>query len=237
MKREDYRQHISAQFNEELDEVRSHFLAMGGLVEKQVIDAITSLLDADSELAASVQKNDRRINQMESGIDEDIVRILARRQPAAPDLRMIIAIGKSITDLERMGDEAAKIARSAQTLCEEGEAPRGYLECRHIGNLVRTMIHETLDAFAHFDADQAFKVMKADAEIDLEYRTATRALVTYMMEDPRAISRVLSVMGVLRSLERIGDHSRNIAEQLIFLVKGADVRHASYEQVQQKLES
>lgn len=237
MKREDYRQHISAQFNAELDEVRSHFLAMGGLVEKQVTDAITALLDADSELAVSVQSNDRRINQMESGIDEDIVRILARRQPAASDLRMIIAIGKSITDLERMGDEAAKIARAAQTLCEEGEAPRGYLECRHIGNLVRTMIHETLDAFAHFDAEQAFKVMKADAEIDMEYRTATRALVTYMMEDPRAISRVLSVMGVLRSLERVGDHARNIAEQLIFLVKGADVRHASYEQVQQKLES
>ncbi len=237
MKREDYRQHISAQFNAELDEVRSHFLAMGGLVEKQVTDAITSLLDADSELATSVQGNDRRINQMESGIDEDIVRILARRQPAASDLRMIIAIGKSITDLERMGDEAAKIARAAKTLCEEGEAPRGYLECRHIGNLVRTMIHETLDAFAHFDAEQAFKVMKADAEIDLEYRTATRALVTYMMEDPRAISRVLSVMGVLRSLERVGDHARNIAEQLIFLVKGADVRHVSYEQVQKKLES
>ena len=237
MKREDYRQHISAQFNAELDEVRSHFLAMGGLVEKQVTDAITALLDADSELAVSVQSNDRRINQMESGIDEDIVRILARRQPAASDLRMIIAIGKSITDLERMGYEAAKIARAAQTLCEEGEAPRGYLECRHIGNLVRTMIHETLDAFAHFDAEQAFKVMKADAEIDMEYRTATRALVTYMMEDPRAISRVLSVMGVLRSLERVGDHARNIAEQLIFLVKGADVRHASYEQVQQKLES
>lgn len=237
MKREDYRQHISAQFNAELDEVRSHFLAMGGLVEKQVTDAISSLLDADSELAISVQSNDRRINQMESGIDEEIVRILARRQPAASDLRMIIAIGKSITDLERMGDEAAKIARAAQTLCEEGEAPRGYLECRHIGNLVRSMIHETLDAFAHFDAEKAFKVMKADAEIDLEYRTATRALVTYMMEDPRAISRVLSVMGVLRSLERIGDHARNIAEQLIFLVKGADVRHVSYEQVQQKLES
>jgi phosphate transport system protein len=237
MKREDYRQHISAQFNEELDEVRSHFLAMGGLVEKQVTDAITCLLDADSTMAASVQDSDRRINQMESGIDEEIVRILARRQPAASDLRMIIAIGKSITDLERMGDEAAKIARAAQTLCEEGESPRGYLECRHIGNLVRKMIHETLDAFAHFDADQAFKVMKADAEIDLEFRTATRALVTYMMEDPRAISRVLSVMGVLRSLERVGDHARNISEQLIFLVKGADVRHATYEQVQKKLES
>lgn len=237
MKREDYSQHISQQFNAELDEVRSHFLAMGGLVEKQVADAIAALLEADSALASSVQDNDRRINQMETGIDEEIVRILARRQPAASDLRMIIAIGKAITDLERMGDEAAKIARAAISLCEEGESPRGYVECRHIGNQVRLMIHDTLDAFAHFDADQAFKVMQADAEIDLEYKTATRALVTYMMEDPRAISRVLNVMGVLRSLERVGDHARNIAEQLIFLVKGMDVRHNSVEQVQQRLET
>lgn len=235
MKREDYTHHISQQFNAELEEVRTHFLAMGGLVEKQVSDAINALLDADSTLAAAVQDNDRRINQMESGIDEEIIRILARRQPAASDLRMIVAISKSITDLERMGDEAAKIARAAVALCEEGESPRGYVECRHIGNQVRLMIHETLDAFAHFDADQAFKVMQADAEIDLEYKTATRALVTYMMEDPRAISRVLSVLGVLRSLERVGDHARNIAEQLIFLVKGTDVRHASYDQIQQRL--
>lgn len=235
MKREDYTHHISQQFNAELEEVRSHFLAMGGLVEKQVSDAINALLDADSALAGAVQDNDRRINQMESGIDEEIIRILARRQPAASDLRMIVAISKAITDLERMGDEAAKIARAAIVLCEEGESPRGYVECRHIGNQVRMMIHDTLDAFAHFDADQAFKVMQADAEIDLEYKTATRALVTYMMEDPRAISRVLSVMGVLRSLERVGDHARNIAEQLIFLVKGTDVRHTSYEQIQQSL--
>ena len=236
MKSKEYAHHISGQYNAELEEVRTHFLAMGGLVEKQVSDSINALLDADSALAASVQDNDRRINQMESGIDEEIIRILARRQPAASDLRMIIAIGKSITDLERMGDEAAKIARAALSLCEEGESPRGYLECRHIGNQVRLMIHEALDAFAHFDANQAFKVMQADAEIDIEYKTATRALVTYMMEDPRAISRVLNVMGVLRSLERIGDHARNISEQLIFLVKGADVRHSSYEQVQKKLE-
>ena len=236
MKSKEYAHHISGQYNAELEEVRTHFLAMGGLVEKQVSDSINALLDADSALAASVQDNDRRINQMESGIDEEIIRILARRQPAASDLRMIIAIGKSITDLERMGDEAAKIARAAVSLCEEGESPRGYLECRHIGKQVRLMIHEALDAFAHFDANQAFKVMQADAEIDIEYKTATRALVTYMMEDPRAISRVLNVMGVLRSLERIGDHARNISEQLIFLVKGADVRHSSYEQVQKKLE-
>ena len=237
MQSKDYAHHISGQYNAELEEVRTHFLAMGGLVEKQVSDSINALLDADSALASSVQENDRRINQMESGIDEEIIRILARRQPAASDLRMIIAIGKSITDLERMGDEAAKIARAALSLCEEGESPRGYLECRHIGNQVRLMIHEALDAFAHFDANQAFKVMQADAEIDIEYKTATRALVTYMMEDPRAISRVLNVMGVLRSLERIGDHARNISEQLIFLVKGADVRHSSYEQIQRKLEN
>lgn len=231
----DYGHHISQQFNNELEEVRTHFLAMGGLVEKQVTDAINALMDADSVMAQAVMDNDQRINHMETGIDEEIIRILARRQPAASDLRMIIAIGKSITDLERMGDEAAKIARAALLLCEEGESPRGYVECRHIGNQVRLMIHETLDAFARFDVDQAFKVMQSDAEIDLEYQTATRALVTYMMEDPRAISRVLNVMGVLRSLERVGDHARNISEQLIFLVKGADVRHVGFDQVKKHL--
>ncbi|MDO8418346.1 MAG: phosphate signaling complex protein PhoU [Agitococcus sp.] len=237
MTKEDYGQHISQQFNAELEEVRSHFLAMGGLVEKQVGDAMHSLLDADSALAVSVQANDHKINAMETRIDEELVRILARRQPAASDLRMIIAISKSLTDLERIGDEAAKIARYAQALCEEGESPRGYMETRHIGNQVRLMIHDTLDAFARLDIEQAFKVMQADSEIDLEYKTATRALMTYMMEDPRYISRVLNVLWVLRGLERIGDHARNISEQLIYLVKGADVRHTSYEVIEKKIHS
>jgi phosphate transport system protein len=237
MTKEDYGQHISQQFNAELEEVRSHFLAMGGLVEKQVGDAMHSLLDADSALAVSVQANDHKINAMETRIDEELVRILARRQPAASDLRMIIAISKSLTDLERIGDEAAKIARYAQVLCEEGESPRGYMETRHIGNQVRLMIHDTLDAFARLDIEQAFKVMQADSEIDLEYKTATRALMTYMMEDPRYISRVLNVLWVLRGLERIGDHARNISEQLIYLVKGADVRHTSYELIEKKIHS
>ena len=235
MTKEDYGQHISQQFNAELEDVRSHFLAMGGLVEKQVSDAMHALLDADSALAVAVQANDHRINAMETRIDEELVRILARRQPAASDLRMIIAISKSLTDLERIGDEAAKIARYAQALCEEGESPRGYMETRHIGNQVRLMIHDTLDAFARLDVEQAFKVMQADSEIDLEYKTATRALMTYMMEDSRYISRVLNVMWVLRCLERIGDHSRNISEQLIYLVKGADVRHVSYDIIDKKL--
>ncbi len=237
MTKEDYGQHISQQFNAELEEVRSHFLAMGGLVEKQVGDAMHSLLDADSALAVSVQANDHKINAMETRLDDELVRIVARRQPAASDLRMIIAISKSLTDLERIGDEAAKIARYAQVLCEEGESPRGYMETRHIGNQVRLMIHDTLDAFARLDIEQAFKVMQADSEIDLEYKTATRALMTYMMEDPRYISRVLNVLWVLRGLERIGDHARNISEQLIYLVKGADVRHTSYEVIEKKIHS
>lgn len=235
MTNEDYGHHISQQFNAELEEVRSHFLAMGGLVEKQVGDAMHSLLDADSTLAVTVQENDRRINAMETRIDEELVRILARRQPAASDLRMIIAISKAITDLERIGDEAAKIARYAKALCEEGESPRGYVETRHIGNQVRVMIHDTLDAFARLDTEEALRVMQADVEIDLEYKTATRALMTYMMEDPRYISRVLNVLWVLRALERIGDHARNIAEQLIFMVKGADVRHVAFDQVEKQV--
>jgi len=235
MMKEDYGHHISQQFNAELEDVRTHFLAMGGLVEKQVGDAMHALLDADSVLAVAVQANDHKINAMETRIDEELVRILARRQPAASDLRMIIAISKSLTDLERIGDEAAKIARYAQALCEEGESPRGYMETRHIGNQVRLMIHDTLDAFARLDIEQAFKVMQADSEIDLEYKTATRALMTYMMEDPRYISRVLNVLWVLRGLERIGDHTRNISEQLIYLVKGADVRHTTYEQIEKKI--
>jgi phosphate transport system protein len=235
VKKDDYTQHISAQFNAELEDVRSNFLAMGGMVEKQVGDAVTALLDADSRLAERVQEVDKQINQMERMIDEELVRILARRQPAASDLRFIVAISKSITDLERIGDEAAKVARYALALAEEGESPRGYVEARHIGNQVRAMVHDALDAFARFDADLAFKVMRDDGAIDTEYKTALRALMTYMMEDPRSISRVLNVMWVLRSLERIGDHARNISEQLIFLVKGSDVRHTSYAEIERKL--
>ena len=235
VKKDDYTQHISAQFNAELEDIRSNFLTMGGMVEKQVVDAIQSLLDADSNLAEKVQAADKQINQMERQIDEELVRILARRQPAASDLRFIIAIGKSITDLERIGDEAAKVARYALALTEEGESPRGYTESRHIGNQVRVMVHDALDAFARFDAELAFRVMQDDNVIDSEYKTALRALMTYMMEDPRSISRVLNVMWVLRSLERIGDHARNISEQLIFLVKGSDVRHTSYDEVERQL--
>ena len=228
--------HISSQFNEELQDVSTRFMTMGGLVEQQVANAIRALLDTDTNLAIDVQFQDSVVNRYEREIDEGLTLILARRHPAAIDLRMVIAMSKANTDLERIGDEAAKIARIAQNLCEEGGSPRGYMETRHIGNQVRVMIHDALDAFARVDAEQALKVLLADADIDREYQSATRTLMTYMMEDPRHISRVLNVMWVLRSLERIGDHARNISEQVIYIAKGLDVRHTSLDEIEAQVQ-
>ena len=212
--------HISQQFNAELEDVRSHLLAMGGLVEKQVNDAVNALIDADSGLAQQVREIDDQINQMERNIDEECVRILARRQPAASDLRLIISISKSVIDLERIGDEASKVARRAIQLCEEGESPRGYVEVRHIGSQVQKMVQEALDAFARFDADLALSVAQYDKTVDREYKTALRELVTYMMEDPRNITPCTHLLFMAKNLERIGDHATNIAENVWFLVHG-----------------
>lgn len=235
MDRTHFGQHSSSQFNEELASIRSHLMEMGGLVEKQVIDALQSLLQADSELAEKVLDTDDKVDDLEKVIDEECARVLALRQPAASDLRMIIAVSKTVSDLERVGDESAKIARMAIQLAEEGESPRGYVEVRHIGNHVRTMLRDSLDAFARFDTDKAVEVAAEDNEVDLEYRSAMRSLVTFMMEDPRAISRVLNIIWSLRALERIGDHARNIAEQVIYLVKGKDVRHITVDEMEKQV--
>ena len=224
--------HISQQFNAELEDLRNSVLSMGGLVEKQVCDAVEALMSADSDLAMTVCEQDSDVNFMEVSIDQECSRILARRQPAASDLRLVLACSKTASDLERVGDEAAKIARFAIKLSEQGEAPKGYIEARHMGNHVRQMIHDALDAFARFDAEQALEVAKEDKSVDREYKSATRELVTYMMEDPRSITRVLNIMWVLRSLERVGDHARNISEYVIYLVKGTDVRHISIKKMQ-----
>ena len=232
----DFNHHISSQFNENLQDVNTQFMTMGGLVEQQVANAIQALLETDVALALKVQADDQLVNTMETQIDEALTLILARRHPAARDLRMVIAISKANTDLERIGDEAAKIARIAQALSEDGESPRGYMETRHIGNQVRIMIHQALDAFARLDTTQALQVMQADGDIDREYQSATRTLMTYMIEDPRHISRVINVLWVLRSLERIGDHARNISEQVIYMVKGFDVRHTSVEEIEEKVQ-
>ena len=227
--------HISQRFDKELDAVKSQLTEMGGIVEQQVRDAIQALLEVDSELAERVVKNDRAINKMEVRIDESCALILARRQPAAGDLRLVLTIIKIITDLERVGDEADKMATQAIALAEEGRAPRGYVEIRHIGQHVTRMLSEALDCFVRQDAELALKVAQEDKVVDLEYGTALREMMTYMMEDPKSISRVMSIMWSLRALERIGDHSRNIAEHVIYLVKGDDVRHLGLKKMAERV--
>lgn len=228
--------HISQQFNAELEALRQHFLTMGGVVEKQVTGAIEALLNSDGALAEQVREQDSTVNQLDGLIDEECTRILAKRQPAASDLRLILSISKAVSELERMGDEAKKIAFLALSLIEEGESPRGYVEIDRIGVMVSRMTHDALDATARLDIQLAIKVANKDREVDLEYNTAIRSLVTYMMEDPRSISRILNVIWVLRSLERIGDHARHICQHLIYMVKGIDVRHVPPQEIHKEIE-
>lgn len=220
-------QHISRQFNSDLEALKAHLLQMGGVVEQQLADCVESLEDADSGLAQKVLAAEVHSNNFEISIDEECTRILARRQPAASDLRMVLAVAKIVRDLERIGDESAKIAKMAIILSEQDNSPRGYVEIRHIGSHVCNMVRDSLTAFARYDAELALAVAREDKEVDKEYSSAMREMITFMMEDPRTISRVLNILWALRSLERIGDHARNIAEQVIYLVKGKDARHLS----------
>ncbi len=221
--------HISRQFNEELEGVRNRVLSMGGLVEQQITDAVLALVKADNRLAEQVIENDHKVNGLEVAIDEECTQILARRHPAASDLRLIIAIIKTITDLERIGDQAEKIAHMGLHLAEM-ERPKGqYYEIQSLGERVIKMLHQALDAFARMDVDAAIQVSQLDEIIDHEYDGIIRKMVTYMMEDPRSIKRSLDVIWSVRALERIGDHSKNICEYVIYLVKGKDVRHTSTE--------
>lgn len=222
---EDHGHHISKQFNAELEDVKNHMMEMGGAVEKQLSDALTSVVEADSSMGSRIMKEDDEIDAMELKIDEECNLILARRQPAASDLRLVLAIIKTVRDLERIGDESSKIARMGVKLSEEGEFPEGYVEFKHLGKNVASLVSKALDAFARYDAEAALAVAQADADVDKEYGSATRSMITYMMEDPRSISRVLNLLWALRALERIGDHAKNIAEHVIYLVKGMDVRH------------
>lgn len=229
--------HISQQYNIELETIRTHLSEMGGMAQRQVNDAIQALIDADVERAEQVVRADLKVNSMEMAIDEECIRILARRQPAASDLRLVIAVTKAITDLERIGDEATKIARQAIAMNKDGQAPRGYIEVRHIGGNVARMLQDALDAFARLDLDLALNVVQTDKQVDMEYSTAMRELVTFMIEDPRSITRVLNIMWSLRALERIGDHARNLAQYVIYLVNGEDVRHSNLEEIAENINS
>ncbi|HSX51901.1 MAG TPA: phosphate signaling complex protein PhoU [Cellvibrio sp.] len=229
--------HISQQYNIELEAIRTHLSEMGGMAQRQVNDAIQALIDADIERAEQVVRADLKVNSMEMAIDEECIRILARRQPAASDLRLVIAVTKAITDLERIGDEATKIARQAIAMNKDGLAPRGYIEVRHIGGHVARMLQDALDSFARLDMDLALTVVQTDKQVDMEYSTAMRELVTFMIEDPRSITRVLNIMWSLRALERIGDHARNLAQYVIYLVNGEDVRHSNIEEIEDNIHS
>lgn len=234
LKKEDYQQHISAKFNTELESLRSHMLSMGGKVEHQLTTALDALMKMDSGEAELIVRRDSEVNQMEMAIDDECATLIARRQPTASDLRLIIAIIKVNRDLERIGDEAAKVAKQAVRTSEEGMSPSNFVELRHIGALVVIMLRQALDAFARLDVDQAVEVVKGDDEVDKEYGSAMRSLVTFMVEDPRNIGVILNEMWALRSLERIGDHACNIAEHVVYLVRGLDVRHGRLNELDDK---
>ncbi len=227
--------HISRQFNAELEDIRSKVLQMGGLVEQQIEQAIRALVKGDIALGEAVVMDDTKVNSLEVAIDEECNQIIARRQPAASDLRLVVAVIKTITDLERIGDEAERIARMAVRLAAEERPKNNYAEIQSLGSQVRQMLHDALDAFARLDVESALRVAREDRRIDEQYEAIMRQMITFMMEDPRTISRTLNVIWAARALERIGDHAINICEYLIYLVRGKDVRHTSLEQVEREI--
>ncbi|MGB1328377.1 MAG: phosphate signaling complex protein PhoU [Porticoccaceae bacterium] len=220
-----FENHIMTQFDEELEEIRTQLMEMGGKVEQQLKNALQAVIKADSNLAEEVIREERLVDEMEVDIDEACILIIARRQPAASDLRFVMMVTKAINDLERIGDEARKIANHAVILSEQDGLSQGYKEVRHLGDSVSGMLANALDAFARFDVEAAMKTLEEDAQVDLDYKSALRELVTYMMEDPRSISRAINILWVVRSLERIGDHAKNLCEQIVYVVKGKDIRH------------
>jgi phosphate transport system protein len=227
--------HISRKYSAELEDIRTRVLQMGGLVEQQIADAIKALGTGDATLGEAVITNDIKVNRFDVAIDEECSHIIARRQPAASDLRLIMAVIKTITDLERVGDEAEKIARMAVRLAAEERPKDSYIQVQAMGNHVRAMVRDTLDAFARLDTDAALRIAREDDKVDKEYDAVVRQMITFMMEDPRTISRALDVIWSARALERIGDHACNICEYVIYLVKGKDVRHTSLDQIEKEI--
>lgn len=243
--------HISRRFNQELEQVRTLVINMGLLVEEQVNDGLSAVLNADEKLAKKVIKRDKEVNTMELEIDEYCTQILARRQPAASDLRLLVSVIKSITDLERMGDEAVKFGKNAIKLAKysvvkgdivenditETEGARPLVELKHLGKHVSETLNKALTAYAQMDVEAALEIIRNDNIVDEEFDNISRLLVTKMMENPREIKNALRVTWCARALERIGDHTTNLCEYIVYLVEGKDVRHATIEQIKAKMET
>jgi phosphate transport system protein len=237
METADLSHHISRRFNQDLEKVRNQMLQMGGFVEQQLNRAIVALVEGDGRLGELVAADDHKVNGMELSIDEECSRILALRSPAAGDLRVIIAIIKTITDLERIGDEGEKIAYIASRLATMEQPEDRYRQVKHLGRHVARMVHDALDAFARMDSQAALKTAQEDRMVDEEYDSIQRQCVTFMMEDPRTVRRALEIMWIVRALERIGDHAKNICEYVIYMVHGKDIRHTSLEEVAVQLDT
>jgi len=226
--------HISGQFNSELENVRNQVMQMGGLIEQQLSDALTAMADNDMELAHKVVNKDHEVNQFETTVDQDCSRIIAKRQPAASDLRLILTIMKTVTELERVGDSVASIAK--MVIENHGQKVPSLIGLENMGQIVLKMLHNALDAFTRLDLPAAVAVHNEDKKVNRQYESILRELMTFMMEDPRSIPFVLKVLASARAIERIGDRCQNICEQIVYLVKGIDVRHATEEEINSLIE-
>jgi phosphate transport system protein len=230
-------EHTYKQFDADLEHMRARVLSMGGLVEQQISQSIEALLNADLELADNTVAQDHLVNAMEVEIDEACAQIIARRQPTASDLRMVITAIKTITDLERIGDEAAKVARMVRKIHEAGRIvqPR-FNQIRFMSEIVLDMLHRALDGFARLDVHDTALIARKDRAVDEEYNLELRNLITYMMEDPRTIKTFIDIMFVAKSIERMGDHACNISEYVVYMVKGKDIRHTKIDEIERDIE-
>ena len=230
-------QHISQQYNEDLEELRAKVMQMGGVVEEQMAMAIKALINGDPGLAETVIEQDHRVKSMEVEIDEECTRIMARRQPAASDLRLVLAVIKTINDLERIGDEVKRVGKMVREEMEGALAEEIRNELEHMGELVREMLRNVLDAFARTDVDMAAHVVRSDHKVDVKYTSITRQLITYMAQDTTMIPVTLKVLWAARAIERMGDRCQNIAEYVIYLVLGVNVRYAALDDIMAEIES
>ena len=219
-------QHLSSQYNEELAQLRTQVLQMGGLVETQVSAAMDAYISSQSSQLADIVAADQKINSLEKNIDDNCAHIIAKRQPTASDLRLVLGIIKIVTDLERMGDEAKKIAKGTRRIHDAGQIPIQHsVGIHHLAEVALNLVRQALDAFARLDATQAQVVIRADNEVDPEFKSILRQFITPLMEDPRTITVAIEIIAIARAIERIGDHAKNIVEQVVFVVEGRDIRH------------